>query len=161
VQLRTQLSQERSDRQQAESLMDAATDECSNALHVAEQRALEWQKEIQDMQATIAIVRAERDAEEKQKRELEARLKALYDDFMTKMSDRLDELQTTTGRFAQNIEVDQRLQMLLGLQADLAAAMGVPVAGLPLPAPPYLPYAQRPILPLSIPSGKLPYRYGR
>ena len=31
-------------------LMEAATAECSNALRIAEQRAMEWQAEIQEVQ---------------------------------------------------------------------------------------------------------------
>jgi len=121
---------------------------------------MEWQKEIQEMQANIAVVRAERDAEEKQKRELEARLKSLYEDFVSKMSNRLEELQATQGRFAaqhnlEALENDQRMQMLIGLQVDLAAAMGAPA----MPAPPLLAYSQpRQHIPMSLPpSTKLHY----
>jgi len=144
--LHQSLNQESKDRQDAEMLMEAATKECSEALQIAEQRAVEWQNEISTMQTRVATLETQCISEGARRKEVEACLQQLQETFVQRIGERMAELEVNQGRFAKQQDLDQhdtaaRLKMLMDVQMDLAANVGPP-----LPSPRYVDHSVAPLI---------------
>ncbi len=111
----------------------ARLSQCSNALRIAEQRAIEWQKEIKEVQDAAAAIEAERDALRERLRQLESGRQHEEGS----LRERVMQLEATQGHLAVQHGMDfhsmeHRMQMLhaatLGPRAlPLPTAVGGPV----------------------------------